>query len=176
MWNVTRLVGKEPECGRWSYFFFFNSWRGDRLLFWSCPGWAPLGGCGDTHKPPAGHCCVGVLPGEQEGRIAEVSEVVKKLLSGKVLGVDEISHEMLKALDIVGLSQLTRLLCVTWRLGTVPVEWQNGMVVPIFKQGGRRVCSNYRSITWLPTWESLLQGAGREAPTDWWTLDPGGAM
>ncbi len=27
------------------------------------------GGCKDTHKPPAEHCYVGVLPGEREGRL-----------------------------------------------------------------------------------------------------------
>lgn len=81
--------------------------------------------------------------------LAEVAEVVKKLLSGKSPGVDEIRPEMLKALDIVGLSWLTRLFSVAWRSGTVPVEWQTGVVVPIFKKGDRRVCSNYRGITLL---------------------------
>ncbi|XP_054862758.1 golgi transport 1Ba isoform X1 [Amphiprion ocellaris] len=81
--------------------------------------------------------------------VAEVAEVVKKLLGGKVPGVDEIRPEMLKALDIVGLSWLTCLYRVAWASGTVPVEWQTGVVVPIFKKGDRRVCSNYRGITLL---------------------------
>jgi len=42
----------------------------------------------------------------------EVAEVVKKLPSSKVPGVDEIHTEMLKALDIVGLSWLTFLFNV----------------------------------------------------------------
>ncbi|KAI3368377.1 hypothetical protein L3Q82_008080 [Scortum barcoo] len=41
---------------------------------------------------------------------AEVTEVVRKLLSGKAPGVDEIRPEYLKSLDVVGLSWLTRLL------------------------------------------------------------------
>jgi len=52
-------------------------------------------------------------------------------------GVDEIRPEMLKALDIVGLSWLTCLFNVAWRSGTGCVEWQT------------RVCSNYRGITLL---------------------------
>lgn len=44
--------------------------------------------------------------------MAEVSEVVKKLFSSKVPDVDEIRPEMLKALDIVRMSLLTRLSCV----------------------------------------------------------------
>uniref|UniRef100_A0A8C2ZPF1 Reverse transcriptase domain-containing protein n=1 Tax=Cyclopterus lumpus TaxID=8103 RepID=A0A8C2ZPF1_CYCLU len=81
--------------------------------------------------------------------LAEVAKVVKKLLGGKAPGVDEILPEMLKALDIVGLSWLTRLFSVAWGSGTVPMDWQTGVVVPIFKKGDRRVCSNYRGITLL---------------------------
>ncbi|KAI3362816.1 hypothetical protein L3Q82_001863 [Scortum barcoo] len=40
---------------------------------------------------------------------AEVTEVVRKLLSGKAPGVDEIRPEYLKSLNAVGLSWLTRL-------------------------------------------------------------------
>ncbi|KAI3359832.1 hypothetical protein L3Q82_013828, partial [Scortum barcoo] len=81
---------------------------------------------------------------------AKVTEVVlSKLLSGKAPGVDEIRPEYLKSLDVVGLSWLTRLCNIAWRLGTVPLEWQTGVVVPLFKKGDRRVCSNYRGITLL---------------------------
>ncbi|KAI3361552.1 hypothetical protein L3Q82_013702 [Scortum barcoo] len=87
----------------------------------------------------------------------EVTEVVRKLLGGKAPGVDggkapgmdEIRPEYLKSLDVVGLSWLTRLCNIAWRLGTVPLEWQTGVVVPLFKKGDRRVCSNYRGITLL---------------------------
>ncbi len=66
--------------------------------------------------------------------------MVKKLPGGKLL---------LKALDIVGLSWLTRLFSVAWSSGTVPLELQTGVVVPIFKKGDWRVCSSYRGITLL---------------------------
>ncbi|KAK3505944.1 hypothetical protein QTP70_018870, partial [Hemibagrus guttatus] len=36
-----------------------------------------------------------------------------------------------------------------WRSGTVPLDWATGVVVPLFKKGDRRVCSNYRGITLL---------------------------
>ncbi|TWW65506.1 R2DM Retrovirus-related Pol polyprotein from type II retrotransposable element [Takifugu flavidus] len=94
-----------------------------------------------------------VGPGDLEmgSRIsgAEVAEVVKKLLGGKAPGVDEIRPESLKALDVVGLSWLTRLCNIAWTSGAVPLDWQTGVVVPLFKKGDRRVCSNYRGITLL---------------------------
>ena len=52
--------------------------------------------------------------GPEESRIgslisgAEVTEVVKKLIAGRVPGVDEIRPEFLQALDAVGLSWLTQ--------------------------------------------------------------------
>ncbi|KAI3360388.1 hypothetical protein L3Q82_002299 [Scortum barcoo] len=64
---------------------------------------------------------------------AEVTEVVRKLRSGKAPGVDEIRPEYLKRAAQcqrrVSLSWLTRLCSiVAWRLGTVPLEWQTGVV------------------------------------------------
>lgn len=75
--------------------------------------------------------------------LAEVAEVIKKLTSGKALSVEEIHPEMLKVLNIVGLSWLTCFLHVLWRLRAVPVEWQIGVMLSIFEKGDRRVCSNY---------------------------------
>lgn len=49
--------------------------------------------------------------------------------------MDDIHPEMLKALDIVGLSWLMPL--------------QSHVVVPIFNKGDQSVCSNYRCVTLL---------------------------
>ncbi|KAK3525229.1 hypothetical protein QTP86_024952 [Hemibagrus guttatus] len=80
---------------------------------------------------------------------AEVTEVVHQPLGGKAPAVDEIHPEYLKSLDVVGLSWLTRLCNIAWQSGTVPLDWATGVVVPLFKKGDRRVCSNYRGITLL---------------------------
>ena len=80
---------------------------------------------------------------------AEVAEAVKKLRGSGAPGVDEVRPGYLKALDVVGLSWLTRLCNIAWTSGAVPLEWQTGVVVPIFKKGDQRVCSNYRGITLL---------------------------
>jgi len=45
------------------------------------------------------------------------------------------------------------------------VEWQTGVVVPIFKKDDQRVCLNYRGITLLSLL-SLLQGIGEEMEFD----------
>ena len=65
----------------------------------------------------------------------EATLVVKQLHSGKAPGIDEIPLEMLKALGVEGLSWLTRLFNIAWGSGSVPKEWQTGVVVPLFKKG-----------------------------------------
>ncbi|TWW71222.1 hypothetical protein D4764_17G0007050 [Takifugu flavidus] len=80
---------------------------------------------------------------------AEFAKVVKQLPSGGALGADEIRPGYLKALDVVGLSWLTRLCNIAWTSAAVPVDWQTRVVVPIFKSGDQRVYSNYRGITLL---------------------------
>ncbi|KAK3566533.1 hypothetical protein QTP86_034036 [Hemibagrus guttatus] len=86
---------------------------------------------------------------QQAKRAASVTEVVQQLLGGKARGVDEIHPEYLKSLDVVGLSWLTCLCNISWRSETVPLDWATGVVVPLFKKGDQRVCSNYRGITLL---------------------------
>ena len=65
------------------------------------------------------------MPPVQESELAasgvsrSISRVVKKLLCGKAPEVDEIGLEMLKALDVVGLSWLTRICNIAWTSGVV---------------------------------------------------------
>jgi len=74
----------------------------------------------------------GDITGQWKEHFEEVAaKVVKKILGSKAPGVDEIRPEMLKAPGIVGLSWLTRLFNVAWGSGTVPLDWQTVVVVPI---------------------------------------------
>ncbi|TWW64942.1 hypothetical protein D4764_22G0005890 [Takifugu flavidus] len=80
---------------------------------------------------------------------ADVAEVVEQLPGGGASGADEVRLGYLKALDVVGLSWLTRLWNIAWTSGAVLLDWQTGVVVPTFKSGDQRVCSSYRGITLL---------------------------
>ncbi|TWW77546.1 hypothetical protein D4764_12G0009360 [Takifugu flavidus] len=59
---------------------------------------------------------------------AEVTKVVIKYLSGRASGTDDVCPEYLKSLDLVGMSWLKCLCNIAWQSGTVPLEWQPGMV------------------------------------------------
>uniref|UniRef100_A0A8C6LI62 Reverse transcriptase domain-containing protein n=1 Tax=Nothobranchius furzeri TaxID=105023 RepID=A0A8C6LI62_NOTFU len=67
----------------------------------------------------------------------------------RLRGVDEICPEFLKALDVVGLCWLTWFCNIAWTSRAVPLDWQTGVVILLFKKGDHRVCSNYRGITIL---------------------------
>ena len=79
----------------------------------------------------------------------EVQAAIRALKPGKAASIDQIRPELLKSLSRHGILWLTRACCVVWREGRVPVDWQAGTVVPVFKKGDRRECPNYRGITLL---------------------------
>ena len=80
---------------------------------------------------------------------AEVATAIKGIKSGKAAGEDEIRPEMLKALTGEGFLWLTRVCQVAWKLGKTPRDWQTGVIIPIFKKGDRKQCTNYRGISLL---------------------------
>ena len=80
---------------------------------------------------------------------AEVATAIKGIKSGKAAGEDEIRPEMLKALTGEGILWLTRVCQVAWKLGKTPRDWQTGVIIPIFKKGDRKQCTNYRGISLL---------------------------
>ncbi|KAI3360714.1 hypothetical protein L3Q82_012865 [Scortum barcoo] len=116
--------------------------------------------------------------GSEEGALisgAVIAEAVKQLRGSGAPGVDEIwvPGYYLKALDVVGLSSLTRLCNIAHgHRGQCLWRGQTGVVVQT-----REVCSNYRGITLLSLpWEGLRQGTAEESPTDSRTSDSGGTM
>ena len=80
---------------------------------------------------------------------AEVATAIKGIKSGKAAGEDEIRPEMLKALTGEEILWLMRVCQVAWKLGKTHRNWQTGVIIPIFKKGDRKQCTNYRGITLL---------------------------
>ena len=79
-------------------------------------------------------------------------------------GSDEIRSKLLNPLDVVGPSWLTCPCNILWTLRTVPLERQTGVVVPLFKKGDWRVCSNYRGSHSSASPGRSSPGAGEESP------------
>ena len=80
---------------------------------------------------------------------ADVATAIKGIKSGKAAGEDEIRPEMLKALTGEGILWLTRVCQVAWKFGKTTRDWQTGVIIPIFKKGDRKQCTNYSGISLL---------------------------
>ena len=80
---------------------------------------------------------------EPDITMAEVEWAVRKMKMGKAVGIDEVAIEMIKAAGPVGLQWTYRLLRSVWREKNVPEDWKKGIIMPVFKKGDRKVCSNY---------------------------------
>ncbi|KAK3510818.1 hypothetical protein QTP70_022736 [Hemibagrus guttatus] len=127
-WNVTSLGGKEPELVR----------EVERYRL-------EIVGLASTHSLGSGTQLLergwtlffsGVPHGER--RWAGVGLLIAPQLSRHVLEFSPVNERV-----------VSLRINIAWRSGTVPLDWATGVVVPLFKKGDRRVCSNYRGITLL---------------------------
>lgn len=66
---------------------------------------------------------------EESINMAELTEVVKQLLDGRLPEVDATPPEMLKALDAMGLPWLIHLFSVLWRTGTTSVQTRKVVLI-----------------------------------------------
>uniref|UniRef100_A0A8D8RWT4 Craniofacial development protein 2 n=1 Tax=Cacopsylla melanoneura TaxID=428564 RepID=A0A8D8RWT4_9HEMI len=78
---------------------------------------------------------------------SDVEFAMKFLKTGKSPGNDEISGELLKHAGIVGVHWIYRLFRKIWNKKQIPIEWKDGIIIPLFKKGDRKRCCNYRGIT-----------------------------
>nr|CAH7716819.1 unnamed protein product [Callosobruchus chinensis] len=79
----------------------------------------------------------------------ELSEATQKIKIGKAAGHDNRKPETIKALGPKGRALLLSLYRKVWESGSVPKDWEVGVIVPIWKKGDSKSCENYRGITLL---------------------------
>ncbi|CAE1141694.1 unnamed protein product [Acanthosepion pharaonis] len=81
--------------------------------------------------------------------IQEILSVLRQLRNNKAPGEDGIPAEVYKALPDIFAPWLHRVFNVVWTTETVPDDWGHAVLLPFFKKGDRKVCSNYRGISLL---------------------------
>ena len=84
---------------------------------------------------------------EEDLTWAEVEAAVQSMKSGRAPGIDEVTVETIRAAAEVGKQWLYRIMRSVWKERKTPTDWKKGIIVPIFKKGNRKVCSNYRGVT-----------------------------
>jgi len=71
--------------------------------------------------------------------------------NGKAPGQDNINSELYKYAPVEFKLRLIQFLNNIYRENSIPNEWRNAVINPIFKKGERREHKNYRGISILNT-------------------------
>ena len=77
----------------------------------------------------------------------EVKVVVSRMKNGKATGMDGIPVEVWKCLGEEGIDMLCDLMQGIYEQETIPTEWRDSVIIPIYKEKGDiQDCGNYRGI------------------------------
>jgi hypothetical protein len=79
----------------------------------------------------------------------EPEETIKNLKNGKAPGEDDVSSELYKYASVNFKLRLVNFLNNIYANGTIPREWNNAIVVPIFKKDDKEDPKNCRGISLL---------------------------
>jgi hypothetical protein len=81
----------------------------------------------------------------------EVKLAIGKLTEHRSPGIDQIPAELFKAGCRIFCAEIHTLITSIWNKDKLPEEWKVSIIVPIYKNGDKTDCSNYRDISLLPT-------------------------
>ena len=100
----------------------------------------------------------------------EVNNAMKKMKNAKATGPDEIPVEAWRSLGDMGIEMLTELMRKIWKEETMPAEWRESIITPIYKEKGDiQDCGNYRGIKLMShtmkIWEKIIDQKLREETT-----------
>ena len=88
----------------------------------------------------------------------EIERELKKLKRKKAAGNDNLPVGMLKDASSAISSPLCFLVNMSLSQGTVPTEWKEASITPIYKSGPKNELENYRSISVLLMLSKILLG------------------
>jgi len=96
------------------------------------------------------------LVDESPPSLIEVKAAVHSLKQRKSPGTCDIPAEVIKALNDENLILIRDLLSMIWTERSVPQDFKDGIIVPVYKKGSKQDCANYRGITLLSITGKIL--------------------
>lgn len=76
----------------------------------------------------------------------EVVNAISRIKTGKACGEDDIEPEMIKWLGNIGIDWMWRIFMEAEKENRIPNDWDNNLLLPIYKKGDKTDCENYRII------------------------------
>ena len=100
----------------------------------------------------------------------EVRVAISRMKNGKATGMDGIPVEFWKCLGEEGIDMLWDLMKGIYEQETIPTEWRDSVIIPIYKEKGDiQDCGNYRGIKLMShtmkIWERIIDRRLREETT-----------
>ena len=77
----------------------------------------------------------------------EICFIINNLKLNKAAGSDNIPPELLKHGGRTLKQKLHKLILMIWNNEQLPQQWNEGIICPVYKEGDRLNCNNYRPIT-----------------------------
>ena len=90
---------------------------------------------------------------------SEVICLLKELNIAKATGLDSIPAKMIKIATPVIAKPFTHIINTSLESGVVPSSMKIAKVMPLFKKGSTKFCSNYRPISILSVFSKVLEKA-----------------
>jgi len=86
-----------------------------------------------------------VEPLVPEASAFEFELAIGKLKNHKSPGIDQIPIELIKAGWRTICCTIHKLIISIWNKEELPEEWKESIIVPIYKEGHKKDCNNYRT-------------------------------
>jgi hypothetical protein len=76
----------------------------------------------------------------------EICSIINKLKTNKAARTDNIQWELIKHGGRTLRQKIHRLIHNIWITETLPAQWNEAIICPIYKRGDRLNCNSYRPI------------------------------
>ncbi len=77
----------------------------------------------------------------------DVASAIRQLRNNRAPGEDGIPAEVYKTCLEPLFPWLHRMITKAWLCEAVPYNWNEAVLLPLFKKKDKRICSNYRGIS-----------------------------